>query len=222
MMLRKKGRIIMMNNRKTSVFDGILGDNMVLSSLMVISPVIICGDTLKNAEALSYAFSSITILSMLIGSFVPKKLPYTVKIIFYALISSLVFIPVKVATHEFYRGAIDRIGIYFPLLAVNSLIVLQSEAKFFRMPRTKMFFSLLFYVVGFDIVMLLTGFIRELFAYGTINGRVADVDMPVFGLSQPFGGFIFLGLMCGAYRWIRKLLTREKKEIRSVDNVSDK
>ena len=150
---------------------------------------------------------------MLIASFVPKKLPYTVKIIIYALISSLVFIPVRVATHEFYRGAIDRIGIYFPLLAVNSLIVLQSEAKFFRMPRVKMFFSLVFYVIGFDIVMLLTGLIRELIAYGTINGRVADVDMPVYGLSQPFGGFIFLGLMCGGYRYIRKLLRREAFKI---------
>ena len=36
-----------MNERKNSVFDGILGDNLVLASLMVISPVIICGDPIK-------------------------------------------------------------------------------------------------------------------------------------------------------------------------------
>ena len=41
-----------MTNRKKLIFGGILGDNIVLSGLMVISPVIICGDTLKNAEAL--------------------------------------------------------------------------------------------------------------------------------------------------------------------------
>ena len=38
-----------MSNRKKSVFDGVLGDNIVLSSLMIISPIIICGDTVKNA-----------------------------------------------------------------------------------------------------------------------------------------------------------------------------
>ena len=62
-----------MNERKNSVFDGILGDNLVLASLMVISPVIICGDTIKNALSLIYAFNSITFISLLIGSFVPKK-----------------------------------------------------------------------------------------------------------------------------------------------------
>ena len=126
-----------MKNKKRSVFDGLLADNTVLSSCMVISPVIICGDTLRNAEALAMAFTSITLLSVLISSFTPKKLPYAVKIIIYAVISSLIYIPVRMAAQEFFPGIITRIGIYFPLLAVNSLIVVQTETKFFRMKRLK-------------------------------------------------------------------------------------
>ena len=201
-----------MNERKNSVFDGILGDNLVLASLMVISPVIICGDTIKNALSLIYAFNSITFISLLIGSFVPKKLPYTVKIIIYAVISSLIFIPVRWFAVEFYPDSIERIGIYYPLLAVNSLIVLQSEAKFFRMTRGRMIVSLVFYIIGFDAVMLFTGIVREFLAYGTINGKVTDVDMLISGLSQPFGGFIFLGLMCGVYRKIRSAIAERKNE----------
>ena len=211
-----------MSERKSTVFDGILGDNMVLSSLMVISPVIICGDTLKNAEALIYAFSAITFLSVLISSFVPRKLPYTAKIIIYAVISSLVFIPVKLAAREFYPDSISRIGIYYPLLAVNSLIVFQTEAKFFRMKKSAMIFSLIFYIIGFDIVMLITGFVRELLAYGTINSRIADADTLISGLGQPFGGFIFLGLMCGIYRKVRSMASREENDVRSEADVSHK
>lgn len=211
-----------MNERKSTVFDGILGDNMVLSSLMVISPVIICGDTLKNAEALIYAFSAITFLSVLISSFVPKKLPYTAKIIIYAIISSLVFIPVKLAAREFYPDSISRIGIYYPLLAVNSLIVFQTEAKFFRMKKPRMILSLIFYIIGFDLVMLITGFVRELLAYGTINSKIVDADTLIGGLGQPFGGFIFLGLMCGIYRKVRSMASREENDVRSEANVSDK
>lgn len=210
-----------MNDRKKAVLGGVLGDNIVLSGLMVISPVIICGDTLKNAEALIYAFSAITFLSVLISSFVPKKLPYTVKVIIYALISALVYIPVKLAAKEFYPESIERIGIYYPLLAVNSLIVFQTEAKFFRMKKTDMIISLISCIVGFDIVMLLTGFLRELFAYGTINSRIVDVNTLIGGLSQPFGGFIFLGLMCGAYRFIRGLVSGNNN-VRSDADVSDK
>lgn len=211
-----------MNKQKSSVFSGIIGNNIVLSSLMVVSPVIICGDTLKNAAALVYAFSAITFLSVLISSFVPKKLSYTVKVIIYAIISSLVYIPVKWAAQEFFPGAVERIGIYFPLLAVNSLIIFRSEAELYKLPKNRMIVKLIFYILGFDAVMLTTGFIRELFAYGTINGRIVDVSTPVIGLAQPFGGFIFLGLFCGLYRWIRSIVISKKEEIRGDADVSGK
>ncbi len=210
-----------MNNNKKQLLGGILGDNIVLSGLMVISPVIICGDTLNNAEALVYAFTAITFLSVIISSFVPRKLPYTVKVILYALISALVFIPVELATQEFFPGVIQRIGIYFPLLAVNSLIVFQTEAKFFRMKRLDMIISLVFCIIGFDAVMLITGVLRELFAYGTINNRIVDINTLISGLSQSFGGFVFLGLMCGAYRFIRGLVSKNN-EVRSNADVSDR
>lgn len=211
-----------MNNRKSTVFGGILGENIVLSSLMVISPVIICGNTLKNAEALIYAFNSITFLSVLVSSFVPRKLPYALKVIIYALISSIVYIPVRMAANEFFPDSITRIGIYYPLLAVNSLIVFQSEAKLFRMKRGKMIASLFFYILGFDAVMLITGFIRELFAFGTINGKIVDIDTTISGLSQPFGGFIFLGIMCGVYRKIRSTAYHNCNDKRGEADVSDK
>lgn len=208
-----------MVNKK--LLGGVLGDNIVLSGLMVISPVIICGDTLKNAEALVYAFTAITFLSVIISSFVPKRFPYTVKVILYALISALVYIPVKLVTGEFFPGVVERIGIYFPMLAVNSLIVFQTEARFFRMKKLDMIISLVFCIIGFDAVMLITGVVRELFAYGTINNRIVDVNTLISGLSQPFGGFVFLGLMCGAYRFIRSIVSKNN-QIRSNADVSDR
>ena len=212
----------MNNERRSSVLSGLLGDNTVLSGLMVISPVIVCGNTIKNALALIFAFSVITFLSVTISSFVPKGMPYTLKILTYALISSLVYIPVETAAEQFYPDSIDRIGIYFPLLAVNSLIVFQSEARFFRMKKLRMELSLIFYILGFDAVMLISAFIRELIAYGTINSKMADVDTLISGLGEPFGGFIFLGLMCGLYRWIRSAVSREKNDVRSEADASGK
>ena len=208
-----------MNKHKKALMGGILGDNIVLSGLMVISPVIVCGDTLKNALALIYAFSAITFISVLIASFVPSKLPYTAKVIIYAVISSAVYIPVKLTAGVIYPESIPRIGIYFPLIAVNSLVVLQTEAKFFRMKKADMIVSLFFCILGFDAVMLITGLLRELFAYGTINNRIVDINTLIDGLSKPFGGFIFLGLMCGAYRWIRSLFRKESNEVRSDNDV---
>lgn len=209
-----------MNNRKPSVTDGLFADNTVLSALMVISPIIMCGDTLKNALALTYAFTAITLFSVIISSFIPKRLPYAVKIILYAVISAIVYIPVRLVAESFYVGSIESIGIYYPLLAVNSLIVHQTEAKFFRMKKGKMIGSLVFYILGFDAVILFTGIVRELIAYGTINNRMADMNTLIAGLGQPFGGFIFLGLLCGLYRKIRSVANKNQ-EVRGEANVSD-
>jgi len=210
-----------MNKPKNTLTSGFLGDNTVLSGLMVISPVIMCGDTLKNALALVYAFSLITFFSVMISSFVPKRLPYAVKIIIYAVISALIYIPVKLLAQEIYPEAIGRTGIYFPLLAVNSLIVHQTEAKFFRMRKLEMTGSLVFYILGFDAVMLLTGVIRELFAYGTVYNRMVDMNTLISGIAQPFGGFIFLGLLCGIYRKIRSMAAANENAEKEAENVSD-
>ncbi len=210
-----------MNNKKNSVFDGLIGDNTVLSGLMVISPVIVCGDTIGNALAVIYAFSAITFLSVLINSFVPKKLPYTVKIIIYTLVSSVVYIPVRSAASHFFPEIVERLGIYFMLLAVNSLIVVQSEARFFKMKRGKMILSLIFFILGFDVVMLITAFVRELLSYGTINGRIVDADMLISGLGMPFGGFILLGIFCGIYRGIRAAVRHENNSGGGDGDVSD-
>lgn len=199
-------------SKKNSIFDGLLNDNTVLSSLMVISPVIICGDTLQNAFALIYAFSAITFLSVMIGSFIPHKLPYALKIIIYAVISSLTYIPVRLMAEQFFPDIIPRTGIYFMLIAVNSLITVQTEAKFYRMNRGRMILSLIFHILGFDAVMLITALIRELFAHGTIYGRVVDSDILISGLGMPFGGFIFLGIFCGIYRKIRAVANHRKGE----------
>ncbi len=196
--------------KKNLILEGLWNDNTVLSAFMVISPVIICGDTLRNALALIYAFSAITFVSVLISSFVPQRLPYAAKIMIYAVISSIVFIPAKLAAQEFFPGVVERIGIYFPLLAVNSLIVFQTEARFFRMKKSGMMISLISYILGFDAVMLITAFIRELFAYGTINSRMVDMDTLISGLGLPFGGFIFLGLFSGIFRKLRSATERNK------------
>lgn len=209
-----------MKNKKTAVFDGLLGDNTVLSSLMVISPVIMCGNTLENAIALIYAFSAITFFSVVLGSFVPKRLPYAAKIIINAVIASIVYIPVKTVAREFFPEVITHVGIYFPLLAVNSLIVVQPVTKFSRMKRGSMIASLVFYILGFDAVMIVTAFVRELFAYGTIAGRLVDEDTLISGLGLPFGGFIFLGLLCGLYRKLRSASGSGENKSGGDGNVS--
>lgn len=210
-----------MSNKKHTLLEGLISGNTVLSGLMVISPVIVCGNTIMNAAALIYAFSAITFITVMIGSFVPEKLPYGLKIVIYAVIASIIYIPVKAAAVEYFPDIIPRIGIYFMLIAVNSLITVQTEAKFYRMTKGKMTVSLILHILGFDAVMLMIAAVRELLAYGTFCGRIVDADILISGAGAPFGGFILLGVFCGLYRGISNAMRHDDDVSGGVADVSD-
>lgn len=196
-----------MPDKKLHITDGLLRDNTVLSAGMIISPVIICTETFRNSVALVYAFSVITFLADIFAHFIPEKLPYAVRVIWTALVSSLIYIPVKGLTEVLYPEAVGRIGIYFPLIAVNSLVVYQTQNRFTGFDFKSFIGNLTFYILGFDAVMLISGALRELIAYGTINNKVMDIDITIPSAGLPFGGFIILGILCGIYRKIRSSST---------------
>ncbi len=180
-----------------SVLDGALRKNAVLAEGMVIAPIVVCCNTLPKALILSLMFACITLLTVLISSFYPKKLPFAVKVVLYALTGALVCAPVSLLyTYLNYAS----IGIYFPLLAVNSMIVLHSELYFFRLRRRVMLPALLFHIAGFCLTAILVGLVREILAYGTICGRAVDMPLLLQGFSAPWAGFILLGVLCALHR----------------------
>ncbi len=196
-----------MKSMKNRITDGLLRDNTVLSAGMIISPAIICTTSFRDSLALVYAFSVITFFADIIAYLIPKKLPYAVRVIWTSAISSLLYVPVRELTMMIYPESVERIGIYFPLIAVNSLIVYQTQHRFLNLDFRELIGNLVFYILGFDIVVLVCGALRELIAYGTVNNKVMNISMTVSGAGLPFGGFIILGIICGIYRKIRSLLS---------------
>ena len=202
-----------MNTR--SLTDGLLRRNAVLSEGMVIAPVVVLCDTLPKAAMLSLAFAVITILTVVIGSFYPRRLVYTARIILYALTASLIFIPTALLCEyispDIYaalgtmtipgeQSLTDTAVMYLPLLTVNSFIVLHSELTFYHLPRGAMITSLFFHTAGVALAACLTGAIREILAYGSIAGHIVDMPLLLRGIASPWAGFIVLGILCALHR----------------------
>lgn len=188
-----------MKHTKFSVFDGLLRRNAVLAEGMVIAPIVVCCDTLPRAMILSLAFACMTFLSVVLSSCYPQKLPYAIKIVLYALTAALAYIPVSLLCDYLNYASI---GIYLPLLAVNSMIVLHSELFFYKLRKRVMVPALLFHIAGFCLTALLVGLVREILAYGTICGSAVDMPLLLHGVSAPWGGFILLGVLCALHRKI--------------------
>lgn len=73
-----------MNNPKKESLSSVIYNSMVRNNLVLvlgtaIAPVIVVANTLKNAAILALTFSVITFFTMLLSSFIPQKLVYTVR-----------------------------------------------------------------------------------------------------------------------------------------------
>ena len=142
----------------------------------------------------------------MIASFLPRKIVFTLRIILYTLIASLVYVPVAMLAQHIFSKEVVEFGIYFPLLTVNAMLVSQTEVDYFKMPKGKMLFSVIFYILGFDIVVFIFSFIREMISFGTVNENIVGVTLSAESLSKPFGGFILLGLSMAAFRFIMNIV----------------
>lgn len=199
------------NSSKNIIFNALLRRNPILVSGMVIAPVVMTADSVFRAAALAAVFSVITFFTLLISSFVPKRIVYAVRIIMYAFIGALVYVPAAIVLKYLIPDRINEMGIFFPLMIINSFIISRSESMFFLETKGKMLLDIIFCILGYDAAVLLYGLIREIIGSGTIGDQIIGIPLVFSAFSEPFGGFILLGLMAGLLRVILMIIKRVKQ-----------
>ncbi len=201
------------NNQKNDslgsvIYNAMVRNNHILVLGTAIAPVIVIANTLKNAAYLALTFSVITFFTMLLSSFIPQRVVYTVRVIIYIAIGSLVYVPTAIIISALFPQAIQNMGIYFPLLITNSFIIFHSDTMFLTEKKGRMILDLIFGIIGYDIIVLLFGLVREIFSTGEINGNVIALPMLFKAFYQPFGGFILLGIFAAVLRGILLLIKK--------------
>lgn len=193
-----------MNTQKINVnlTDGLFRHNVVISSGLAAFPVIAAATTLKKAIVLSIAFSLITVLSVMISSFIPRKIIYAMRIALFSLISSAVYVPVILFIRTLFPNVSLQLGIYLPILIVNSVILSKSESRFHLLSKAIMAFDVLNFSLGFSFAAIIVGALREILAYNTILGKELNLPFELTSASMPFFGFILLGCMTAGVRAI--------------------
>lgn len=185
--------------------------NMVLERGLLVAPVVVMAYNLKNAAALALAFAIITFVTVTLSAFVPKKVPYALRVILNVVVAALMFIPAALAVEKIQPGLVYKLGIFLPLLITNSLVVQKSESRFRKIPsKLNMALDLAGHIVGFAIVICLVGALRELLGSATLWGSPVGDFRTAPALLLPFSGFILIGLPSALVNWIKN--RRERSE----------
>lgn len=202
----------MRNSANEKIVDGLIKQNIVLVSGLVIAPVIAAATDIYKALLISLAFSLISFFTIVLCRAVPRKIAYTLRVILYAVVASVVYIPVMIICETvFAENVIASAGIYIPILITNSLILSKSETRFYLSSFGHMVADSLLFILGFDAVCVLVGLIRDIFGNGKIGRVYIDMPFTVPALETTFGGFILIGIMAGLLRAVTSAVYNKKR-----------
>ncbi len=192
----------------TAQKEGFLTGNALLSSGIIIAPAVAAATDFMSALALSIVFCLVTYVTVVLCSFVPSKIVYTVRIILYTLVASVVYVLVKMLMLRLMPIPFEGLGIYAPLLITNSLITSKTETKFYRRKRSYMLVLAGFYVLGYAVSIIMFGILRSVLVNGTFLGfKILPVTFPTF--TTLYGGFILLALVSALYRGVVSFAIRK-------------
>lgn len=185
-----------------TLFLGSFIYNPILTQAIGICTVVAVGTTLKLSITFSLILSFLLIINELLSSLFLNKLSRWIRISVYMLISTLLLIPLMIYMDKNMSEIYASLGIYLPLLAVNSIIVIRCEAFAVNNTVRNSFFDALAASIGFTAVSLITGTVRELISYGTVLGKSVS-HFPVFsGMALPFGGLLVIAFLAALQKWI--------------------
>ena len=191
------------------LFDGLAKQNVVLMTGSVIAPVIIGATTFKKGVVIAVAFTVISFLTLVTCSVIPKKIVYTLRVIIYAVVGSVYYIPTVLLLEQMFPLTVELIGIYMPLIITNALIFSKTESRFYLESKLKMIVDVSFFIVGFGVICVLTGGFREIICFGTLGGAKL-FDFSIAAFESPFGGFILIGIMAGMFRALYNYLRNRR------------
>lgn len=188
------------NSCKNIILNALLRRNPILVSGLVIAPAVVIADSFFDAVTLASAFSVITFFTLLVSSFVPKNIVYSIRIILYTVIGALVYVPSAILLKYLMPEGIEAMGVFFPLLITNGMIVSRSESIFFLESKGHMLLDIIFCIIGYDLAVLLFGAAREILGTGMIGGKIIGMPIVLSVFQHPFGGFLLLGILAALLR----------------------
>ncbi|MEG0979957.1 MAG: Rnf-Nqr domain containing protein [Oscillospiraceae bacterium] len=202
----------------SEMFSEVIIKNPVLISTIGLCPVVAICISLKSAIVLSIITFLTMIFAQVLSAFLFKSSPQWVRVALYSLSGMAVVAPSMLLLENILPENLIALGIYLPLLAINPLITRQCERVAVKSSVKQAFVNAVCCATGYSVVLIITGFLRELLGSGTIWDYKVFSFPAATALINPFGGFIVIGFMAALLRVYFKKIDPEYAEQLGVES----
>ena len=211
-MKKRTAELILQDPEKFAHHDRVFLNNPVVMQGMGLAPLVVVATTGQNALMLAAAVTLLLVPSRLLACLLSRLVPLRdespapeelqkkllPRALVYALSTAVVYLAAYPILNAVFGTGLLSLGIYLPMLVVEPLLTY----RFGRVQETlhKAFSKGLRITVGYALLLLVVGCVREWLSVGTVFGTAIGRRALLPMASMPAGGFIVLGVLCAVWR----------------------
>jgi electron transport complex protein RnfE len=153
---------------KELAIQGLWKNNPGIVQLLGLCPLLAVTGTIANALGLGLATLLVLICSNITVSAVRHWVPKEIRIPIFVLIIAAFVTCVQLLMNAYTFGIYQSLGIFLPLIVTNCAIIGRAEAYASKNPVKQAAFDGLMMGLGFALVLVILGAVREVLGQGTL------------------------------------------------------
>ena len=196
---------------KQVLFDPLIKNNPIALQILGICSALAVTSNLKTALVMSIALTLVTAFSSMFISMIRAQIPSSIRMIVQMVIIASLVIVVDQALKAFAYSLSKQLSVFVGLIITNCIVMGRAEAFAMQNPPALSFFDGIGNGLGYSLMLMVLGFIRELLGAGKLFGVTI---LPVVNdggwyvpnglLLLPPSAFFLIGLIIWALRSVKK------------------
>jgi len=159
-----------MSKTREILFDPVFNNNPIALQILGICSALAVTSSLKTAFVMSIALTAVCAFSNLAISIVRNQLPSSIRIIVQMMVISSLVIVVDQILQAFAYDIAKQLSVFVGLIITNCIVMGRAEAFAMKNPPVSSFLDGIGNGLGYSVVLIFVGAIRELFGSGTLAG----------------------------------------------------
>ena len=217
-----------MSKTKEILVTPIFNNNPIAVQILGICSALAVTSSLKTAAVMSIALTLVTAFSNLLISLLSNHTPSSIRMIVQMIVISSLVIVVDQILQAVAYDISKQLSVFVGLIITNCIVMGRAEAFAMQNPPVLSFWDGIGNGLGYSVVLLTLGVIRELFGAGKLFGveiialaKDGGWYVPNGLLLLPPSAFFLIGLLIWALRTWRKEQV-EKPAFRMAPQVVEK
>ena len=155
---------------KQVLFDPLIKNNPIALQILGICSALAVTSNLKTALVMSIALTLVTAFSSMFISMIRAQIPSSIRMIVQMVIIASLVIVVDQALKAFAYSLSKQLSVFVGLIITNCIVMGRAEAFAMQNPPALSFFDGIGNGLGYSLMLMVLGFIRELPGAGKLFG----------------------------------------------------